>query len=69
MIFSPSWQLDLSENQLCGLDYLGRGTYNAEGITAIADALRVTASLTSVRSPAHQNSLILPSLLPFHFAY
>ena len=34
-------QLDLPGNQLCGLDVLGRGTYNAEGITAIADALRV----------------------------
>ena len=48
MIFSPSWQLDLSWNQLCGLELLGRGTYNAEGIKAIADALRVTGSLTSI---------------------
>ena len=39
-------QLDLSSNQLCGLDGYGRGTYTAEGITAIADALKVTASLT-----------------------
>ena len=45
-IFPPSLQLNLSENQLCGLNVLGEGTYNAEGITAIADALRVTASLT-----------------------
>ena len=41
-------QLDLSSNQLCGLDDYGRGTYTAEGITAIADALKVTASITSV---------------------
>ena len=41
--------LDLSGNQLCGLDCCyGRGTYTAEGITAIADALRVTGALTQV---------------------
>ena len=42
-----SSQLDLSVNVLCGVNY-GQGTYTAEGITAIADALRVNASLTSV---------------------
>jgi hypothetical protein len=49
-------QLDLSSNgnELCGLDGLfgldrrGRGTYTAEGITAIADALRVNGALTQV---------------------
>jgi predicted double-glycine peptidase len=40
--------LNLSYNQLCGLDYFGRGTYTAEGITAVADALRVNAALTSI---------------------
>ena len=40
-------QLDISVNQLCGLDLLGRGTYSAEGIHAIADALRVCSSLTA----------------------
>ena len=39
-------QLNLSENHLCGLDNYGRGIYNAEGIKAIADALRVAGSLT-----------------------
>ena len=39
-------QLDLSDNQLCGIDNRGRGTYTAEGITAIADALRVNGTLT-----------------------
>ena len=38
--------MDLANNQLCGLDPVGRGTYTAEGIKAIADALRVNASLT-----------------------
>jgi hypothetical protein len=42
-------QLNIANNQLCGLDFiLGRGTYTAEGIKTIADALRVSASLTSV---------------------
>ena len=45
-------QLDLSSNQLCGIidTWKGRqGTYTAEGITAIAEALKVTGSLTKVR--------------------
>ena len=44
-------QLDLSNNELCGVYYYNgklQGTYNAEGITAIANALKVTASLTSL---------------------
>jgi len=41
--------LNLSENQLCGLDRHGRGTHTAEGIIAIADALRVNGALTEVR--------------------
>jgi hypothetical protein len=42
------FQLDISNNQLCGLHEYGRGTYTAEGITAIADALRVNGALTSI---------------------
>ena len=42
------WQLDLSDNQLCGKDRWGRGTHTAEGITAIADALRVNGGLTEL---------------------
>ena len=41
-------QLNLSGNELCGLDNDGGGTYNAEGITAIADALRVNGGLTKI---------------------
>ena len=41
-------QIDLSRNALCGLDEYGRGTYTAEGITAIADAMGVSHSLTSL---------------------
>ena len=43
-------QINLSNNALCGLRYVGggkyEGAYTAEGITAIANALKVTASLT-----------------------
>ena len=43
-------QLDLSFNALCGIDAsTGGGIYTAEGINAIADALKGNASLTSVR--------------------
>ena len=40
--------LNLSKNQLCGVDSNGWGTYTTGGITAIADALRVNGVLTSV---------------------
>ena len=40
--------LDLSNNVLCGMKD-GVDTYTAEGITAIANALRVNGSLTEVR--------------------
>jgi len=41
-------QLDLSNNQLCSLDYAGLRTYTAEGITAIANAMRVNGALRQV---------------------
>ena len=41
-------QLNLSNNELCGINYRGQGTYTAEGITAIAEALKVTGSLTAL---------------------
>jgi len=41
--------LDLANNQLCGLDYMyGEGTYDASGITALAEALKVNAVLTDL---------------------
>jgi hypothetical protein len=42
------FQLVLSNNQLCGLNEYGHGTYTAEGITAIADAMRVNGALTKI---------------------
>ena len=41
-------QLDLSNNELCGRDRYGEGWYSADGITAIADALRVNGGLTKM---------------------
>ena len=44
-------QLNLSNTRLCGVWFycgVSTGTYNAEGITAIADALRVNGALTSI---------------------
>ena len=42
-------QLDLSGNTLCGINpNTGEGTYTAEGIKAIADALKGNASMTSL---------------------
>ena len=41
--------MDLASNQVCGyLDQWTEGTYTAEGIKAIADALHVNASLTKL---------------------
>ena len=37
--------IDLSGNQLCGLDDYAQGAYTAEGIIVIADALRVNGAL------------------------
>ena len=55
-------QLNLSNNRLCGVwlekgwDEHGtqKGNYDAEGITAIADALRVNSGLTSVNVLSNQ---------------
>ena len=38
--------LNLSGNALCGVNKYGMGTYDATGIKEIADALRISGSLT-----------------------
>ena len=55
-------QMDLSHNELCGVDQFGYG-YTADGIKAISDALRVNAELTSVWTPAHSTVTSPISLL------
>ena len=42
-------QLNLADNQLCGLDPWGHGTYTSEGIEAIAGALKAV-SYTHLRA-------------------
>tara|TARA_B100000780_G_C20707736_1_gene281366 strand:+ start:66 stop:197 length:132 start_codon:yes stop_codon:yes gene_type:complete len=41
----------LAENQLCGLDDRGRGTYTAEGITKLYKGLKGSA-VTSLKCAA-----------------
>ena len=48
----------MSNNQLCGLDFRGNGTYSAEGIVAISEMLKVNTSLQSIRCAAHARFLI-----------
>jgi hypothetical protein len=46
----------LGNNQLCGLDYMGDGTYTSEGITKLCEALKGSA-VTSLRyGPALESS-------------
>ena len=47
----------LEYNQLCGLDRNGKGTYTAEGIIKLSDALKVNKSLTSLRCAATAHHL------------
>ena len=41
----------LANNQLCGLDHRGRGTYTTEGITKLCEALKGSA-VTSLECAA-----------------
>ena len=45
----PPSLCSLANNQLCGLDGYGRGTYNAEGISKIAEMLAVNTTLQSIK--------------------
>ena len=40
--------VSLGQNELCGLDYDGRGTYTAEGISKLCESLK-TNFITSLR--------------------
>ena len=39
----------LTSNLLCGVDLIGNGTYTAEGIAKIAEALQSNSTLTALR--------------------
>ena len=43
----------LANNQLCGLDYKGNGTYTTKGITKLCEALKGSA-VTSLECAAAQ---------------
>jgi Ran GTPase-activating protein (RanGAP) involved in mRNA processing and transport len=48
-------QIDLRNNQLCGVnEYCGYDTYTTEGIQAIASAISVSVSLTSINLERNQ---------------
>jgi hypothetical protein len=47
--------LSLSKNQLCGVNQVGYGTYTAEGITQVAEALKVNKTLQSIEYAAEPN--------------
>ena len=57
------WQIDLSGNQLCGLDYVIGGTYTAEGITKLCEGLKGSA-VTSLRCAAAPRVFALVSAPP-----
>ena len=47
----------LGNNQLCGLDYMGDGTYTSEGITKLCEALKGSA-VTSLKCAAAPECLL-----------
>ena len=53
-LFPSLAALSLSNNELCGLDILGRGTYTTEGITALCEGLKGSA-VTSLECAAAPN--------------
>jgi len=53
-IDTPPFLGSLGNNQLCGLDERGRGTYTAEGITKLYEALKGSA-VTSFKCAAPQS--------------
>ena len=46
---SSMTSVDLSSNELCGIDEDGDGEFDATGIKAIADALSVSSSMNSLK--------------------
>eukprot|EP00966_Prymnesium_polylepis_P262791 6069638-Prymnesium_polylepis.2 len=53
----------LSQNALCGLDEYGNGTYTAEGVIQIVEALKVNQTLQSIKYAAELNqSIIQPGI-------
>ena len=55
---TPAHRCSLANNQICGLDAYGRGTYTAEGITKLCEALKGSA-VTSLECAATSKRLLL----------
>ena len=55
---TPPFLGSLANNQLCGIDGRGRGTYTAEGITKLCEALKGSA-VTSLVCAATPERLLL----------
>ena len=47
----------LARNQICGVDQYGRGTYTAEGINELCEALKSATTLTSLKYASQLESL------------
>ena len=47
--------LDLSGNEICGIDPLGQGTYSAASITALVEALKVNGGVLTNLVLRHNN--------------
>ena len=56
----PPFLGSLAENQLCGLDGDGRGTYTPEGITKLCEALKGSA-VTSLKCGRHPRAFAFVS--------
>ena len=53
---TPAHRCSLANNQICGLDEYGRGTYTAEGITKLCEALKESA-VTSLKCATRPKSV------------
>ena len=53
---TPAHRCSLANNQICGLDYFGNGTYTAEGITKLCEALKESA-VTSLKCATRPQSV------------
>ena len=59
----PPHLCSLEGNQLCGLDYKGKGTYTAEGITKLCEGLK-GSSVTSLKCAAPRPERLLSCQRP-----
>ena len=56
----------LDDNALCGISKFGNGTYTAEGINALCEALKSTTTLTSLKYASQLEPLPTNALTAFN---